>query len=432
MDHVVVFVAGAVAAASGLAIWFFQYVAQLRRERQSVAHTTERLKSESHNLAQQIAESEQKRQHLEEATTTFQARKVQYDDLLRENSGLKQDLFNLSVHLKKTERDHAAIIQQQGEINEKANNLGERYLSDNVAWIGAKLNPNNFASCKQRLINVVEACRGIGFAIPEEKEKELVENLKTEYEEAVRREFAREEQARIRAQIREEEKVSRERAKAVQDADRQEQDARRHEAAKQAARDRIQAALDKARDAAEIERLTAELADAEAQVTQAQSKLKEAQENSQRAISNAQMTKSGTVYVLSNIGSFGEGVFKVGMTRRDDPQERVDELSSASVPFEYDVHMLISCDDAPTVETALHRELRKHRVNKVNLHKEFFRVDLETIRKIAETQPGKVLRFCPEPVAEQFHDTLNIKDEDYEFVERTVESVMAGKEDVDE
>ena len=65
------------------------------------------------------------------------------------------------------------IIQQQGEINEKANKLGERYLSDNVSWIGAKLNPNNFASCKQRLLNIVESCRGIGFAIPEEKRRNL-------------------------------------------------------------------------------------------------------------------------------------------------------------------------------------------------------------------------------------------------------------------
>jgi hypothetical protein len=418
MAYVVLFLAGALASGSVLVIWYFQYVAQLRQERQSVANSAERLKSESHTLAQHVADHAQRSHQLEQATAAFQAQKVQYDDLVRENNGLKQDLFNLSVNLKKTEREHAAIIQQQGELNQKTNTLGERYLTENVAWIGAKLNPNNFATCKQRLLNVVEACRAIGFAIPGEKEKELVAQLKTEYEEAVRREFEREEQARIRAQIREEEKVARERQKAIQDA-------QLKVTAKQAARDKIQFALDKAKDAAEIERLTAELAEAQLQV-------KEAQENSQRAISNAEMTKSGIVYVLSNIGSFGEGVFKVGMTRRDNPQERVDELGSASVPFEYDVHMLLSCVDAPTVETALHRELRKHRINKANFHKEFFRVDLETIRKIAETQPAKVLRFCPEPEAEEYRSSLNTTDEDYEVIEHTHELVMKGKEDADE
>ena len=273
MFYIVFFLLGAAAAASALGIWYFGYVAQLRRERQSVVDTASRLKAESHNLAQRFAELESNTQRLNAATAEFQARKVQYEDLLRENSGLKQDLFNLSVQTRKMERDHAAIARRQDEISQRTNELADRYLMENVAWIGVKLNSNNFASCKQRLLNVVGACRAIGFAIPEGKEVELIEGLKKEYEEAVRREFAREEQARIKAQIREEEKVAREREKAVQEA-------RRKEGVAHATFDRIQAALAKARDAAEIERLTAELA-----VTQAQ--LEEAQENTQRAISNA-------------------------------------------------------------------------------------------------------------------------------------------------
>ena len=79
------------------------------------------------------------------------------------------------------------------------------------------------------------------------------------------------------------------------------------------------------------------------------------------------------MYVLSNIGSFGEGVYKIGMTRRLEPQDRVRELGDASVPFPFDVHMMISCDDAPSLENALHRESHKQRVNKVNFRKEFFR-----------------------------------------------------------
>ena len=125
----------------------------------------------------------------------------------------------------------------------------------------------------------------------------------------------------------------------------------------------IRAALDKAiaeakdQYSAVVEGLKAGLADAE--------------ERSARAISAAQLTKSGHVYVISNIGSFGDGVYKIGMTRRLEPKERVSELSGAAVPFPFDVHMMISSDDAPSLEAALHRQLRRNRVNKTNPRKDF-------------------------------------------------------------
>ena len=90
-------------------------------------------------------------------------------------------------------------------------------------------------------------------------------------------------------------------------------------------------------------------------------KLAEAQASSERAKSMAQLTKAGHVYILSNIGSFGEGIFKVGMTRRLEPQDRVKELGDASVPFPFDVHAMISCENAPGLENALHKELARYR-----------------------------------------------------------------------
>ena len=89
-------------------------------------------------------------------------------------------------------------------------------------------------------------------------------------------------------------------------------------------------------------------------------------------IINLQNGKAGNVYIISNYGAFGENVFKIGMTRRLDPQERVDELSSASVPFKFDVHSFIFSDDAVALETELHRRLESRRVNCVNPRKEFF------------------------------------------------------------
>jgi hypothetical protein len=418
MIYVVVFVAGAAAVASALVIWYFSYFAMLRKKEHSLKAWDDRLKSDSSNLARQANDLEIERRKVADGVAAYQARHVQYDDLVRENNSLKQDLFNLSVHLKKTERDQAAISQRQEDISRRTNQLADRYLKENVSWVGAKLTPNNYASCKQRLSNVVEACRGIGFDVPKEQEEQLVEDLKKDFEKAVRAEFAREEQARIRAKAREEERLDRERQKRIQEA-------QRGEAAAKAALEAANAALEKALREAKDEH-SVEVEYWKAKAKEMEDKAKEMEAETQRAISLAQMTKTGIVYVISNIGSFGDGVFKIGMTRRLEPQERVNELSGASVPFPYDVQMMISSSDAPGLENALHQQLRKQRVNRVNPHKEFFRADLETIRKIAEKLPGevKVLSYEPEPKAEQYRDSLIATDEDREFVEQTVQSVL--------
>jgi hypothetical protein len=402
MEYIVLFVAGALAGALPLVIWYHRYVGQLQAEKKSVRERDASLKSYSSELTQVANGLETGRLQLARDVAAYDARKVQYDELVRENNGLKQDLFNLSVQSKKTERDHAAITRRQEEICQKTNELAERYLGENVSWIGDKINATNFASSKARLLKVVEWCRGVGFEIPASKEEELVQGVRKEYEDAVRAQFAREEQARIRAQIREEEKVARE-------IDKQVKDAQREQAA-------VQAALDKALAEARDEH--------SAEVEFYKARLKEAEENMQRAMSRAQMTKSGHVYVLSNIGAFGEGVFKIGMSRRLEPQERVDELGGAAVPFPFDVHMMISCDDAPGLENALHRELHMERLNKVNFRKEYFRTDLETIRKVVEAKHGEV-QYVAEPAALQYRESISISPEDYEVVESTQQSVIA-------
>ena len=98
----------------------------------------------------------------------------------------------------------------------------------------------------------------------------------------------------------------------------------------------------------------------------------------------AQQTKCGYVYVISNIGSFGEEVFKIGMTRRLEPSDRVRELGDASVPFSFDIHAMIYSNDAPSLEYTLHKRFVELQVNKANRRKEFFRVSVSDIRKIVE------------------------------------------------
>lgn len=175
----------------------------------------------------------------------------------------------------------------------------------------------------------------------------------------------KEEQRRIKEQLREEEKARREYESAIKEAEKEEKT--------------IQQAIDKATKelmlAGEEQRLALEQKLAELQI-----KFEEAEAKNQRAISMAQQTRSGHVYVISNIGSFGENVYKIGMTRRLEPLDRVRELGDASVPFAFDVHAMIYSDDAPSLENHLHKVFNEKQVNKVNSRKEFFNVGIKDIK----------------------------------------------------
>ena len=121
--------------------------------------------------------------------------------------------------------------------------------------------------------------------------------------------------------------------------------------------------------------------------------------------------RAGYVYVISNIGSFGEDIYKIGMTRRLDPLERIDELSGASVPFRFDVHALIFSNDAPGLEAALHREFEDRKVNAVNGRKEFFNVSLQEIETVVKKYHDKTVEFNYLPDAQQYRESLLIKKE---------------------
>lgn len=118
--------------------------------------------------------------------------------------------------------------------------------------------------------------------------------------------------------------------------------------------------------------------------------------------------RAGYVYVISNIGSFGENIYKIGMTRRLDPMERVDELGDASVPFKFDVHAMIFSDDAPALETALHHAFENKKVNMINGRREFFNVSIEEIEKVVKANYDKSVEFVKIPQAEQYRESQKI------------------------
>ena len=115
---------------------------------------------------------------------------------------------------------------------------------------------------------------------------------------------------------------------------------------------------------------------------EAKAKIAEVQNGISGVEERAANIRTGYVYVISNIGSFGEQVLKIGLTRRLDPEERIQELSDASVPFKFDTHAIIFSADAVSLEKQLHQELESHRVNKVNARKEFFRVTPAFVKEL--------------------------------------------------
>lgn len=120
--------------------------------------------------------------------------------------------------------------------------------------------------------------------------------------------------------------------------------------------------------------------------------------------------KAGYVYVISNIGSFGKDVYKIGMTRRLNPEDRVKELGDASVPFKFDIHAMIFSDDAPKLENALHKAFDNKKVNMINKRREFFKVSLDDIEKVVKANFDKTVEFNRIPEAEQYRKSIKIRE----------------------
>ena len=159
--------------------------------------------------------------------------------------------------------------------------------------------------------------------------------------------------------------------------------------------------LNKARNQASVD---------ESRIAELEATLAEAQAKSERARAMAEMTgwRSGYVYIISNIGSFGDDMVKIGSTRRLDPDDRVRELGGASVPFRFDTHAMIYSEDAPALEAALHTQFTDRRVNASNLRKEFFRIALDEIEGAVRTLAPDA-GFFKDREAQEWHETLALR-----------------------
>lgn len=164
--------------------------------------------------------------------------------------------------------------------------------------------------------------------------------------------------------------------------------------------DKNKAMLETEEDEEKIKQLKARLNELETQMLNVEEKKEE--------IATLTLGKAGYVYIISNLGSFGEDIFKIGMTRRMTPQDRVDELGSASVPFKFDVHAMIFSDDAVSLETRLHQLLDNSRLNKVNFRKEFFKTDIEMLKDVVE-DIDPTAEFVTTMLAEEYKQTRSLE-----------------------
>ena len=223
-----------------------------------------------------------------------------------------------------------------------------------------------------------------------------IEELNLAFEYAQKKQQEKEEQKEARARMREEAKLAKEieeeRKKLEKEQQHYQNALQRINAQLEAASDADRAAIEekKAELVAQLDKIDKEFADVDYR------------EANQRA---------GYVYVISNIGAFGENVYKIGMTRRLDPQDRVDELGDASVPFNFDVHAMIFSNDAPKLEAALHNAFADRKLNFVNQRREFFNVSLDEIKQVIKDNYDKSVEFVELAPAEQYRESLKLKEQ---------------------
>ncbi len=257
----------------------------------------------------------------------------------------------------------------------------------------ARVKWNNRASMEEKIRKSEEAVEKMlkkwGITIADSYRNLKLKELKLTFEKSDMDKKIQDEQREIRALQREEER-------AIRDAEQARRKAEQEES-------RLETALNEAKaemGVAHTEDLTKHME----KIRELEGRLAAAEEMRKRAISQAELTKLGHIYITSNIGSFGDGIFKIGMTRRLDPMDRIWELSDASVPFDFDVHGMIRTDDAPALERKIHAVFAEKRINLVNQRKEFFQVSIHEIQAVCEKE-GFDIRLTLAAEAREWHET---------------------------
>lgn len=319
----------------------------------------------------------------------------------------KRRLDEIRDQQKQMIRDKSAVIYNENWTVNGSKTEGKRLLADMSKLFIRSFNNecdaavaevkfSNYDKCRERILKAFDTINSLGrvnsMSLSFQYRQLKLDELTLAYEYQCKKQEEREALRALKEQQREEAKLAKEIEAARKEA---EKERKHYLQALEALKAQMAACQDETALAALGEKQN-ELIDHLDDLTQKMEDIDYRQSN-QRA---------GYVYVISNIGSFGEGVYKIGMTRRLDPMERIYELGDASVPFMFDVHAMIFSDDAPQLEAALHQAFADRRVNRVNPRREYFRVSLEEIKEVVRKNHDKTVEFLDTAQAQQYRESL--------------------------
>ena len=283
---------------------------------------------------------------------------------------------------------------------------GKKMVKDNVKQILRSFNNecdnvidkvkfNNIDSMRNRIIKSFEQLNKLNeinkISIKVDYLNLKLDELALAYEYQLKKQEEKEEQKRIREELREQQKVERELEEARKNTIKDKQHYEK-------AINELKQRLELTDNLEEKQNLTSKMNLLEVELDNINSKLADIDYRQKNQ-------KAGYVYIISNIGAFGENIYKIGMTRRLEPEERIHELSDASVPFNFDIHAMIFSEDAPALENALHKAFEDKKVNMMNSRKEFFNVTLDEIKNVVKNNFDKSVDFIDIAPAEQYRET---------------------------
>jgi len=305
--------------------------------------------------------------------------------------------------------DKAATCTQNWTVNNSTKE-GARMTADYIKLIVRSFNNecdacivsvkfNNIDSIEKRIRKAFETLNKLGqrmtITLSQQYLDLKLQELYLCYEYQVKKQEEKEEQKRLREQMREDAKVQRE----IEEAKLRVEKEEKH----------FIKAIQKISEQLATAKTEDERIIFEEQKRQLEGKLTVIEKDKLDILNREQNTRAGYVYIISNVGSFGKNVYKIGVTRRLDPSDRVDELGDASVPFDFDIHAAIFSDDAPRLETALHRAFDHRRLNLINNRREFFYVTLEEIEAEVKKNFNKAVEFVRIPEADEFRQSMAIR-----------------------
>ncbi len=386
----------------------------------------EKLVIEKNEISEKINElNNERKELLKEISKRKNEIIILDDEILMQEFGLYKPLYDFESsdiykenieknreHQKRMVKNKTAVRYFDNWTVDGSKAKGRKMTNDNIKQIImafniecdnliAKVKYNNILSIEKRIKKTFERLNKLNESNRVELTEEYLDykllELEMVYEYQVKKQEEKEEQKRIREEMREEAKMKKE----------------LEEAKKNTLKDisHFKKALDALNKQLNSDRLSEEeLHNLKVKKEELENKINDLNKTLEDIDYRQANQKAGYVYIISNIGAFGKDIYKIGMTRRLEPMDRVDELGDASVPFNFDVHAMIFSEDAPKLENALHKAFEDRKLNMVNSRRQFFNVTLEEIEKVIKDNFDKTVEFVREPKAEQYRESLKIRE----------------------